>query len=148
MSGPKFTPGPWKWSRCIGVEDDEWGHAGPDLQTAAGVWVSCNYWCQWARGSEGSRGPWGKPGHEHFRPQATVLSSWGHDADGIEVGDTDAALIAAAPLLYEALERTVQTLQREAGWALDNWGDNRSARVLLDIRDEVLAVLRAARGDP
>lgn len=65
------TAGPWEWDRS---RRGEWGHQPPDLVTVAKL----------PPYSDGSVGPVGY-----------VISSWGHDYDGVEVSDADAAHIVA-----------------------------------------------------
>lgn len=71
------TPGPWRWDE---TPVDGWGHQPPDLVTVATERRST------AR-SDGSVIEWDSP-------VGIVISSWGHDADGVSVSSGDMAHIA------------------------------------------------------
>lgn len=85
------TPGPWQWS----PEENVWGDCGPNLETVERGPVY----------SDGSQGA-----------EATVVGSWGHDANGISVEDSDKEFIAHAredvPRLLHAVY-AVLALHRE-----------------------------------
>ena len=80
----KATPGPWQWvEKGVG---EEWTHHGPDLESATATVKIDRY----------------------VMPVA-VLRSWGHDADGLEVLESDQEFIAHArediPALIAEVER-------------------------------------------
>ena len=113
------TPGPWEWED-VDTWPSEWGHSGPDLVTVDGETYICKCYCVW-RDKDGvehrEAGP--KHPHEHFRRNATIIRSWGYDADGLDVEDVDAAFIAAArsdvPRLVAEVRRLRKLLkEREA----------------------------------
>ena len=85
------TPGPWKWWNLEGV-DQGWSDNGPNLETVTDEWEVCTYFCTWKEPDDNHRGEMGKPGHEH-RNSETVISSWGHDANGINIERADAEFI-------------------------------------------------------
>ena len=134
----KATPGPWAWGdREAGA--DTWGHRGPDLQTTHGEVKSCPYFCRW-RDTDGveHRGAGPDEPHEHFYPTKIVLSSWGYDADGLNIEAPDAEFVAHArtdvpDLLSEidALRAELQVARAERhqmmdaiGWLLESWPED------------------------
>lgn len=100
MSAPKFTPGPW-------VAHQSTRYRGPigyawDIATGAAEWDPRDY-----DRDEGTRGTWNYP--DGYTRIATTSDTSG-DCDAA----ANAALIAAAPELYAALELAVATIERLA----------------------------------
>ena len=85
------TAGPWMW----GEETSEWGDCGPNLETV-------------------ERGPAYSDGSQGAKE--LVIGSWGHDANGISVEDTDAEFIAHArtdvPRLLALVREQAATIAR------------------------------------
>ena len=72
------TPGPWGWR--FGEDDPGWTDHGPWLETVASH----------TEKSSSDDYTW-------EQADARIISSWGHDAWGIDVAEADARLIALAP---------------------------------------------------
>jgi hypothetical protein len=71
------TPGPWRWDH---TPAEGWGHQPPDLVTVAREERSYTL-------NNGEV-------RTYTAPVGTIISSWGHDADGVTVDDRDADHIA------------------------------------------------------
>src|SRR6185312_3161999 len=93
MSAAKFTPGPWRWCRHYLMQDCHAPHGFGDAQ-----------------GKETN--PYNTP---CGRPIADDGSAGGDYTPAIDITGPDAALIAAAPEMYEALK---DALTQEPDYAL------------------------------
>ena len=81
------TPGPWEWKPE--KTDESWGNRGPNLVSVQKAAAARAYW-----GPQGDA--YGRKDTSDFPPSAFIITSWGHDADGIIVEPNDATFIAAA----------------------------------------------------
>ena len=98
MSAPKFTPGPWiahQSTRYRGPIGYAW-----DIATGEATWDPSDY-----DRDEGTMGTWNYP-DDYSRIATTSDEGSGNNAQA------NAALIAAAPELYAALERCIPLLEQ------------------------------------
>jgi len=112
------TPRPWRFA----VTSDGWDGITTHLVADTQEWRECEYSCEWPSESDSHKGTPGKPGHFH-RDQQVVLSGWGFDACGIDVGDADAAFIVEAVNAHDRLQaehEKAQVLYRQVeAWNQD-----------------------------
>lgn len=108
----KFTPGPWVWGDWTILDEDR-----PAQKRGEPYWTLverdpevCD--CYLAQGP---------PGRKVIDPEC-IAQARGHEVDGIGVSEADAALIAAAPDLFDALHKLLlwAATQEGCGEELDN----------------------------
>ncbi len=98
------TPGPWVWGEWhILPEDREAQRRGDPYWTLSKPSLTRDL----------MRGPWGRKAMD----TETIARAEGYETDGIGVNDDDAALIAAAPDLLDALTLIAnETREDAAAW--------------------------------